>query len=182
MPLTDLKLRNAKPAKEPYRLADGAGLYIWVTPSGGRLWRWKYRFEGKEKLMSLGKYPDVPVAAARERHAAARRALAEGTDPMAERKASKVAQRVSEESSFATVAGKWLNHWQVGKSPRHVDSTRRRLDTNVLPALGEFPVDKIEALEICGMVKSIESRGAVDIAKRALETTGQILRYAVAHG
>lgn len=91
MSLTDLKVRSAKPKDVPYRLTDGGGLYLWVTPAGGRLWRWKYRYEGKEKLMSFGKYPDVSVVSAHECHASARRMLGEGIDPMAARKAVKVA-------------------------------------------------------------------------------------------
>lgn len=111
MPLSDLKVRNAKPAPTPYRLTDGAGLYVWVTPAGGRLWRWKYRFEGKEKTMTFGGYPDVSIASARERHGAARRLLADGIDPMAERKAVEVADQTASERSFAAITQRWLDHW-----------------------------------------------------------------------
>jgi len=137
MPLSDLKVRNAKPTGTTYKLTDGGGLYLAVTPSGGRLWRWKYRFEGKEKLMSLGTYPEISLVRARERHADGRRLLAEGTDPMAEKKAAKAAENEARANSFATVSNLWLEHWSHGKSPRHVDSTRRRLASNVLPVLGE---------------------------------------------
>jgi len=182
MPLTDLKVRNAKPAATIYKLADSGGLHLAVTPSGGRLWRWKYRFEGKEKLMSLGSYPEISIARARERHTENRRLLAEGIDPMAERKAVKAAETAARANSFATVTELWMEHWTHGKSPRHVDSTRRRLALNVLPVLGERAIDEIEAPEICAVVKAIEGRGASDIAKRALETIGQIFRFAIAHG
>ena len=90
--------------------------------------------------------------------------------------------RIASANSFASVANLWLEHWREGKSLRHVDSTRRRLETNILPLLGTRPIAEVEAPEIVGMVKSIERRGARDIAKRALETTGQIFRYGIAHG
>jgi len=85
VPLTDTAVRRAKAANKAYRMSDGGSLYLWVTPSGGKLWRWSYRHDGKEKLMSFGKYPDVPLVLARERHSEARRLLATGTDPMAQR-------------------------------------------------------------------------------------------------
>jgi hypothetical protein len=182
MSLTDLETKRAKTKETPYKLGDAGGLFLWVTPSGGKLWRWSYRHEGKQKLMTLGKYPDVSLASARERHSAARRTLASGIDPMAQRKAEKTTERIASENSFASVSARWLEHWQHGKSPRHVDSTRRRLAANILPSLGARPIAEIEAPELVAMVKTIETRGARDIAKRALETTGQIFRYGIAHG
>ncbi len=178
MGLSDIAIKKAKPSNKAYRMSDSGGLYLWVTPSGGRLWRWAYVFDRKEKLMSLGKYPDVSLALARERHMQARKLLASGTDPMAQRKADKTAA----ENSLSSVTEKWLQHWQEGKSPRHVDSTRRRIAANILPALGGRQISEIEAPELVTMVKEIENRGARDVAKRALETTGQIFRYGIAHG
>jgi integrase len=132
--------------------------------------------------MTFGKYPDVPLAQARERHSEARKLLAAGTDPMVQRMAEKTADRVSRENSFASVAARWLEHWQDDKSPRHVDSTRRRLAANILPGLGALQTAEIEAPDVVAMVRAVEARGARDVAKRALETTGQIFRYAIAHG
>jgi integrase len=128
--------------------------------------------------MTFGKYPDVPLSLARERHAAARKLLATGIDPMAERKAEKAAG----ENSFQSVARLWLAHWQDGKSPRHVEYVKRRMDADVLPCLGARPVALIGAPELVAMTKAIQDRGARDIARRALETTGQVFRYAIAHG
>ena len=182
MALTDSEIKRAKGADEPYRLADAGGLYVWVTPSGGKLWRWKYRFDGKQKLMTFGRYPDVPLARARELHAEQRAVLAKGTDPMAQKKAVKTAVRAATENSFATVAARWLEHWKGDKTLRHVDSTERRLSSNILPTLGALQMDEIQASDIVAMVRTIEARGARDVAKRALETTGQIFRYAIAHG
>jgi integrase len=180
--LTDTEVRKSKPTDKAYRLTDGKGLFLFITPTGGRLWRFKYRYDGKQKLMALGQYPDVPLVLARERHAAARKLLATGVDPMAQRKAEKTARKATDENSFQTIAGLWLEHWRVGKSRQHVDATRRRLEANVFPLLGARPITEIEAPELVTMVKSIEGRGVGDLAKRALETTGQIFRFGIAHG
>jgi integrase len=182
MALTDVEIKRAKAKDTAYRMSDSGGMYLWVTPAGGKLWRWAYVHDRKEKLMSFGRYPDVSLATARERHSEARKLLAIGIDPMAQRKAERTSEEVASESSFANISARWMEHWQHGKSPRHVDSTRRRLNANILPALGARPMAEIEAPELVAMVKSIEQRGARDIAKRALETTGQIFRFGIAHG
>jgi integrase len=176
--LTDTVIRKAKSKGAAYRLSDGGGLYLSITPAGGKLWRWKYRFDGREKLMSFGSYPDVPLSLARELHSEARKLLATGVDPMAQRKAEKA----TAENSFEAVSMRWLEHWKHGKSPRHADYVQRRIDSDILPCLGARPVAEIQAPEVVAMVKAIEKRGARDIAKRSLETTGQIFRYAIAHG
>ena len=182
MALTDTEIRRAKATPKMYSLSDSGGLRLDVSPSGGKLWRWKYRFAGREKLMALGKYPQVSLTMARKRHAEGRELLAAGEDPMTQRKAVKVAQDTARVDSFASVTALWLEHWQEGKSARHVDSVRRRMASDILPSLGSRPIDAIEAPEIVTMTKAIELRGAHDIAKRALETTGQVFRYAIAHG
>ncbi len=182
MPLTDTEIRRAQPQAKSYRLADSGGLSLEVSPAGGKLFRWKYRFERKEKLMALGKYPQVSLAVARKRHASGRELLAAGIDPSAQRKSEKTVQKDIVEKSFATIAGKWLEHWKDDKSPRHVDSTGRRLATNILPSLGSLQMADIRAPHIVAMAQTIEARGARDVAKRALETTNQIFRFAIAHG
>jgi integrase len=163
-------------------MSDGGSLFLWVTPAGGKLWRWAYTHEGKEKLMTFGKYPDVPLALARERQAEARKLLAIGLDPMAQRKAAKTAEKAAAENSFRTIAGLWLEHWRAEKSAQHVDATWRRMDANILPLLGARPITEIEAPELVTIVKTIEGRGAADLAKRAMQNVGQIFRYAIAHG
>ncbi len=178
MALTDTEIRKARTRGNAYRLSDGGGLYLFVTPAGGKLWRWKYRFDGREKLMTFGSYPDVALSLARERHAEARKLLANGVDPMAERKAEKAAA----ENSFQSIARAWWEHWQDGKNQRHAIQVKRRMEADILPYLGARPIAAIEAPELVAMTKAIERRGARDIAKRALETTGQVFRYAIAHG
>ena len=182
MALTDTEIRKSRPCEKAYRLPDGKGLFLFVTPTGGRLWRYKYRHDGKQKLMALGQYPDVPLALARERHATARRLLATGVDPMEQRKAEKITLRSTAQDSFHAIAVQWFDHWKVEKSAQHVDATRRRMDANIFPLLGTRPITDIEAPELVAMVKAIEARGATDLAKRAMENAGQIFRYAIAHG
>ncbi|MEZ2346867.1 tyrosine-type recombinase/integrase [Terriglobus sp. RCC_193] len=180
--LTDTRIKNAKATSKNTRLADGGGLYLLVTVAGGKLWRWKYRFDGKEKLMSFGSYPEMSLAAAREKHSAARKLLHDGIDPMAQRKAARMAEIAADLHSFQKIAEQWHRHWKVGKSERHADAVSRRLKADVFPAIGAKVIAEIEAPAIVAMVKAIEERGAHDIAKRALETTGQVFRYAIAHG
>jgi integrase len=182
MGLSDLAVRKAMPRPKPYHLVDGKGLSLSVTPSGGKLWRWRYRFGGHEKLMALGKYPEITLAMARERLSEGRKQLAVGVDPMAQRKVDKTEQLIASAGSFSNVSALWLDHWRDDKSHRHVETTRRRLETNVLPCLGALQTADIQAPDIVAMVKTIEARGARNVAKRAHETTGQIFRYAIAHG
>ena len=111
MALTDIKIKKAKPSEKPYKLSDSGNLYLWITPTGGRIWRWAYKFEGKAKLMTFGKYPDVPPALARDRHGDGRKLLAPGVDPMAERKAGKVAERVANHALYLKPRTKMMQEW-----------------------------------------------------------------------
>lgn len=182
MALTDTSVRALKPRTKTYKQSDARGLQVHVTPGGSKLWRLAYRFEGKQKLMALGTYPDVSLARAREARDDARKVLAAGTDPMAQRKEQKAVRRLAAENSFASVARLWWNEWRPSRSERHAEYTWRRLDADVMPAIGARPIAEIEAPDIVRMVKAIESRGALDIAKRMLQTSGQVFRYAIAHG
>jgi integrase len=182
MALTDTEIRRSKPTDRPYKLSDGRGLHLLITPAGGRLWRWKYRFDSAEKLMALGQYPDVALAEARERHNAARKRLASGIDPMAERMAEKTAVKVATEHTFEKIAELWLEHWRGNKSARHSATTQNRLKANVYPVLGDRPIAEVEPMELVRLAKDIEARGASDMAKRILQIVGMVLRYAVAHG
>ncbi len=182
MPLTNTQIQKAKPAAKPIKLADERGLYLLITPGGSKLWRFKYRYDGKEKLMSLGAYPDVSLAGARDKRDIARKERAAQVDPMAKRMDERRARRIAAEHSFTTVAGLWWANWKAARSPRHADDVMRRLKADVFPAIGARPISEIEAPELVRMAKAIEGRGALDIAKRALQTSGQVFRYAIAHG
>lgn len=182
MALTHTEVSKAKPGAKPIKMGDGRGLYLLITPAGSKLWRWKYRIDGKEKLMAVGAYPDVSLAQARDKVDEARKLLAAGADPMAARKSEKIARRLAIEDNFAAVAKKWWESWMAARSENHTVYVWRRLEADVFPAIGTRPIAEIEAPELVLMMKAIEKRGALDIAKRALQTCSQIFRYAIAHG
>lgn len=175
--LSDVACRQAKPRDKAYPLSDGGGLFLWVTPAGGKSWRWQYRYDGKKKLMTFDAYPDVSLSQARERHKQARAMLATGTDPMAARKAEKQADAMT----FKAVAEKWFTHWKPSKTEKHAGEVWRRLELDILPTLGDTPANDLTAAQVRDCIKAIEARGALDIAKRQLQKCSQIMRYAVAH-
>lgn len=184
MALTVTEINNTKPKEKAFKLYDEAGLFLQVTPSGGKLWRFKYRYEGKEKLLSLGTYPEVPLADARARREEARKLLAKipSIDPSANRKAVKAEKSANQSNTFELWASKWWQHWQKDKSPRYVDYVKRRLEADIFPIIGNRPITLITAYEIVDVVKGITARGALDIASKAHQTIGQVFRYAIAHG
>jgi integrase len=187
MGLTIKEIENAKPRDKKYKLADGGGLCLLVLPSGGKLWLWRYRFAGTEKNMTFGEYPVVGPKEARELHFAAKKLLATGINPMAERKAE--AQAKQEEvraiqreanSSFEKVARKWWAWWSIGKSPRHAETLMNRLEADVFPIIGHLLIDAVQTSHIRDIMITIETRGASDVAKRAHQSIGQIFRFAIA--
>lgn len=190
MRLTDTAIRNAKPGRtpkgeataRPYRMADGGGLYLEVAPAGGKWWRLKYRFGGKEKRLSLGTYPDTSLAAARQRRDEAKRLLAAGTDPGEHRRAEKVARSIAQASSFEAVAREW--HAQKAKAWAKVttDKAQTHLQTYLFPRLGARPIGEIRAPELLAALREVEKRGAVYTATRLREMAGQVFRYAIATG
>lgn len=184
MSLTKLECDRATcaPGKPYTRLADGLGMYLEVTAAGGKYWRMKYRHAGKEKRLALGVYPEVTLAEARKRRDKARDALAAGEDPGQLKREAKLKRALMDATTFEAVARQWWAHWKGPRSPRHADYVIRRLEADVFPAIGSRPLASITAPQLLAMAKGIEARGALDIAKRSLQTCGQILRYAVAHG
>lgn len=164
------------------RLADAKGMYLEVTAGGGKYWRMKYRHGGKENRLALGVYPTVSLAQARKACDLARLALAEGNDPAQLKREAKLTKAVGDASTFEKVARQWWAHWKGPKSPRHATYVMSRLEADVFPALGMRPMASITAPQLLAMAKGIEGRGAVDLAKRSLQTCGQIMRYAIAHG
>jgi integrase len=157
-------------------------MYLEVTAPGGKYWRLKYRHGGKEKRLALGVYPEVSLAQAREARNTARKVLAAGDDPSQIKRDAKLTKAIDDANTFEKVSRLWWAHWKGPKSPRHADYVIRRLEADVFPELGSRPVASVTAPQLLAMAKKIEARGAVDIAKRSLQTCGQILRYAVAHG
>ncbi|MHB0973339.1 MAG: tyrosine-type recombinase/integrase [Thiobacillus sp.] len=182
MALSDVAIRTAKPGTKPVRMFDGGGLYLEVTPSGGKLWRLKYRFGGKEKLLSLGKYPDVGLKDARERRDEARKLLANEVDPGENRKQQKAAKAERAANSFEAVAREWIAKNTPTWAPTHTSKIVRRLEMYVFPWLGGRPIAEITAPELLAMARRIEGKGALETAHRALQNCGQVFRYAVATG
>ncbi|GJL73975.1 integrase arm-type DNA-binding domain-containing protein [Nitrosomonas sp.] len=182
MKLTDSILKAAKPKEKPYSLADGLGLVLYVQPSGAKWWRFRYRYNGKGKMLSLGIYPDVSLANARKKHAEFREILAQGVDPSFHRQEQKQQAAIAAENSFESIARQWWNHWKDARTDRHAKYVIRRLEADVFPVIGMKPVNDLTAPAIVMTVNKIQLRGALDIAKRALTTIGQIMRYAVANG
>lgn len=180
--LTDVQTKKAKPSISHYKLPDERGLHLLVKTNGSKLWQLRYRHQGKEKTASLGQYPDVSLAEAREKREALRKLIAKGVDPVLAKQADKEAQRVANLSTFEVVARQWFPHWSANKHERHASYVLARLEADVFPAIGHRPIAQIQAPELVAMVKKIEARGALDIAKRSLQTTGQVFRYAIAHG
>ena len=180
--LTDTRIKTAKPQEKLYKLTDERGLHLSVYPSGSKLWHMRYRYEGKEKTASLGKYPDVTLAQAREKRDKMRKQIANRVDPVDAQRAVKEAKKLAQTNSFEAVARTWYASWSSTKSPRHAVYVLRRLEADIFPVIGLRPVSELQAPELVAMLKAIEKRGALDIAKRAHQTTGQILRYAIAHG
>ena len=184
MPLTDLQCRNARCANgiARQRLSDGEGMYLEVVPTGARYWRLKYRIGGKEKRLSLGVYPRVSLVHARQARKEARELIAKGIDPSLKRRQAKVAEPMAPDQTFETVARGWHQHWKAARSDHHADYVIRRLAADVFPEIGSYPIETITAPMLVRVAKKIEARGALDIAKRCLQTCGQVFRYAVAHG
>lgn len=181
MPMNDTKARNAKPKDKQYKLFDNYGLFLLVAPSGGKWWRFKYRFEGKEKLISMGTYPEVSLAKARERRDAARRQVAEGIDPSDTRKALKAA-KLQDENTFEVVAREWHAKFTPTWTSGHATTIRRRLERDVFPFIGVSSIKDIKAPALLMVLRRIESRGALESAHRIRSICSQVFRYAVATG
>ena len=179
--LTDTRVKTAKPQDKIFKLADERGLHLSVYPNGSKLWQMRYRFEGRQKTASIGKYPEVSLAEAREKRDQMRKQVANEIDPVEAKRVTKQVKKFAQENSFEAVARAWYLSWSAARSPRHAEYVLRRLEADVFPAIGKRPVSEIKAPELVVMMKAIEKRGALDIAKRAFQTTGQVFRYAIAH-
>jgi len=182
MPLTDTQIRSAKPEKKALKLFDGGGLYLEVAPSGGRWWRLKYRFGGKEKRISLGVYPAVGLKEARERREQAKKMLSQGIDPSANRKAVKAAERATTGAAYEVVAREWFAKYSAGWTESNSVKVLARQVNYIFPFIGGRPVTEIKAPELLEALRHIEKRGSLDTAHRALQDCSRIFRYAIATG
>lgn len=182
MPLTDTAIRAAKPSNKPVRMFDGGGLYLEISPAGGKLWRLKYRFGGKEKRLALGVYPDVGLKDAREGRDKARKLLANDVDPSENRKVQRAATVERASNSFESVAREWYAKNKPTWAKTHSEKIISRLENDVFPWIGGKPIAEITAPQVLAVLRRIESRGTLDTAHRAKGNCGQVFRYAVATG
>ncbi len=180
-PLTDTKVRNAKPLEKEYKLFDGGGLFLLNTPSGGKLWYFKYRFNGKEKKIAFGAYPEISLLDARQRRDDARRLLANNDDPGSVRKAQKQA-KVESTETFEVIAREWHDRFKITWKESHSIRIIGRLERDVFPFLGKIPISEIKAPALLAVLRRIEARGTFELAHRIRTICSQVFRYAVATG
>lgn len=184
MPLTDPKVRNAKPSEKLVKLADEKGLFLLVHPNGSKYWRLKYRFGGKEKLLSLGLYPAVSLLKARKEREKARKLLADGADPGAviSKSAIRLAAKIASDNSFGAVAREWLENIRHKWTATHYADTLRRFESHVFPDIGHIAISELKAPQLLAVARKIESRGTVETAHKVTRACGQVFRYAIAAG
>ncbi len=172
--LSDTAIRNLKPGERPYKRFDEKGLYLIVTPDGGRWWRFKYRIRGREKLLSLGTWPSTPLKRAREKRDEARKLVADGVDPSAKRRE----QRAAQADTFEAIAREWLGKQHF--APATAEKARWTFEDLLFPHLGSRPVREITAPDVLDVLRRLEARGKHETAHRTKQRVGQVLRYAVA--
>lgn len=180
MPLSELKIKAAKPREKAWKLTDGHGLYLEVMPSGSKYWRLKYRYLGKEKRLAIGVYPDTSLALARDKAAAARRLLAEGKDPSAEKQKARRTAILEAENTFEKLAREWFEKNLEKWTPKHAEAILYRLEKDVFSDIGNMPVREITPSRLLRTIQKIEARGAHELARRARGMCEQILAYGVA--
>ena len=181
MKLSDATLRKVKPKDTPQKLADGGGLFLFVSPGGSKHWRMSYRFNGKEKVLSFGPYPLVTLREAREKRDEAKKLLLNGVDPMAQKQEAKaiaVAAAKDERETFSFVAQEWFETYHTRLSPKHAKKLKDWLEKRLFPELGDIPVTKIEPQHLLDAVRPAERRGHIETAHKLMQLCGQVMRHA----
>ncbi len=180
MALSDVRLRSLKAKEAPYKVSDGEGLHVLVAPNGSKLWRLSYRFGGKQKTLALGKYPYLSLLKARQRRDSVKCLLQDGKDPIEERQASKRQRALAAANTFEVVANEWFDLNRPSWVESYSCRLRSRLDDDLLPHLGARPIAEIEPIEVLQVIRKIEGRGAVEMARRILQMTSAVFSYGVA--
>ena len=181
-PLSDIQVKNAKPREKEYKLMDGYGLFLLVTPTNGKLWRLDYRLGDKRNTISFGAYPSISLADARQRREDARKLLANGVDPGEVKKAQKAAREESATNSFEVVTREWHARQKTIWTEGHAERTLQRFERDLFPWIGARPIGEITPPELLAVFRRIEARGANETAHRARFICGQVFRYGVATG
>jgi len=182
MKLTDINIKKARAGEKPRKMTDGGGLFIQIEPAGGKLWRFQYWFEGKRKLLALGKYPDVSLQAVRERHQEARKQVAQGIDPAVAKKAQKAAKGERAANSFEVIAREWFERWKNDKVAGTVSRASSILEKDIIPYIGSRPVAEIKTPDVLAVLRRIEDRGRVKMARKVRDVVSMAFRYAVQTG
>jgi integrase len=182
MPLTDMQAKKAAPKDKPYRLTDGAGMYLEISPAGGKYWRLKFRVDGKEKRLALGVYPEVTLGEARIRRDDARRLISQGIDPSEKRKIDKRARSELAANTFEAVSREWYAKRVPTWSEKYASGTLARLEQGLFPWIGAMPIQNVKATDLLACLRRIEQRGAIETAHRTKGIAGEIFRYAIATG
>lgn len=182
MALTALAIKNLKPKAKLYRVADSGGLCLEVSPAGGKLWRWRYDFNGKAQMLALGKYPDISLEQARKKRDEARALVKAGKHPTREKKAEKLRRMVEGDNTFEKIARRWheLKANQLNK--KYHTQCLARLEQHVFPMIGALPVTEITIPDVVRVVEKIGQRGTVETARRMKQLIGQTFRYAAQRG
>lgn len=187
MPLTNIEVKNAETRNKPYKLADGGGLHLLIPTSGPKTWRLAYRYEGKAKTMTIGKYPDVGLADARKARDVAKGHLANGLDPADVNKEKKAAAQAAAKAkltgpTFKDVAVEFHQIWKSGKNKAHVERVWGRLERDAFPEIGDKPLTAIQPMDIVAMIRKVEERGAIDVSRRLKQKCGEVFGYGIAMG
>ena len=181
MKLNDRQIKNAKPAEtgKKYKLFDGDGLYLEVTPAGGKVFRLKYRIDGKEKTFTIGKYPTVSLVEARQAAENARRLLASGQDPSEAKQQEKRERQAAVSNTFRNIAAEWHKHRETGLTGNHAARVWDSLEKDVFPALGSLPVSEIKVSQVKEVIEAVAARGALETAGRILQRIKAVFTYAI---
>ncbi len=183
MALTDVAIRNAKPGAKPTKLADGGGMFLLITPAGGKLWRLKFRIEGREKLLAIGSYPEIGLGEARRRREEARELIALGKDPSREKQRDKVRARIQAADTFAAICTEYCDKRKRDGAKGWAPATAIRSEyllSLVNGSIGRLPIGEIEPADVLTAIRRIEGKGKLESARRSLQLAGAVFRYAVA--
>ena len=184
--LTDTVINNYRPRDKPFKISDGGGMFLLIKPNGTRLWRLKYRIQGKEKLMALGKYPEVSLAQARGKRELAREKISQQIDPLQLQREEKLRAEEEEKrikaNSFVMIAEEWLSKMEAKWKPSHTHKVRRSLEIHVFPFIGQKPITQIESSELLDMLRGVQERGTPEVANRVLQRLSRIFQMGIILG
>ncbi|AOR61955.1 tyrosine-type recombinase/integrase [Pectobacterium wasabiae] len=182
MPLTDVKVRSAKPEDKAYKLTDGEGMHLMVHPNGSKYWRLQYRFDGKQKTLALGVYPEITLSEARQRRDEAKRQIATGTDPSEQKKVDKQLRQTLVDNTFKAIALEWHEYKRPNWSKGYAEDLMEAFENDIFPDIGKRPIAEIKPLEMLTLLRKLEKRGVLDKLRKIRQACNQVFRYAIVTG